>query len=96
MGIKQSDIKKCKGCDKGVMHDNMLMFYTAKISQNVGNPMALQRQTGLEMMMGSPLLASVMGPNEDIAEEVDTTGEIWVCLECATTMPLAVLMGDES
>lgn len=53
---------------------------------------AVRRQTGLGMMIGAPM-ASIMGPDEDIATPVMEPVKLTVCETCATetAMPLAAL-----
>jgi len=92
-GIKQSEIQKCVSCGKGVMHDNNLTFYIADIRYMVCNIGALQRQHGMEMMMGGSAaagIAAIMGPDEDIAKQLHKHSG-WVCMECAMSEPLAFL-----
>jgi hypothetical protein len=91
-GFKQRHLKKCAFCDKGVMHDGNLVFYRVSLSYMLVDVGAVQRQTGLEMMMGAAAaLAQHMGPDEDIAHEVSRTGEVLICLECANTNIIAEL-----
>lgn len=88
--MKQSDIKQCVGCGEGVMHDNQMTFYTVKITQWVVDLGAVQRQHGMEQMMGqAAALAQVMGPNEDIAKPLEAEKDVWVCGWCANTERMA-------
>lgn len=92
-GVKQRDIQKCVGCGEGVAHDRNLVFYIADLRYMVLDPGALQRQHGMELMMGGPQmagLAAVMGPDEDMAKQLERA-TAWVCLPCAMLHPLAVL-----
>jgi len=96
--MKQEDIKPCIGCGKGVAHNKCMAFYQIKLGSRILNLPAVQRQTGLEMAMGSPVLAMVMGPGEDIAINLgeDVTG--LVCMDCAVSKTVAELwelMGKE-
>ena len=91
-GVKQSEIQKCAGCGKGVMHTGTPVFYTASIKYLCLDAGAVQQQAGLEMMMGAAApLAQVMGPNKDIAKVMSTVN-VWVCMECAVKMSLGELM----
>ena len=77
------------------MHCNPLMFYTVQITTEVVNTNAIKRQTGLEMMLGHAGLAAVMGPQEDLSEELSNTGKLWVCMDCASRTPLHGLIPEE-
>ena len=92
-GVKREDIEKCVLCNKGVMHSGDILFYMVKIIRFGVDIKAVQRQHGFdELMPGSPVLANVMGPNEDIAVPIGEPDEALVCDKCAMeTMPLAAL-----
>ena len=93
--MKQSEIKKCTVCGEGVMHDNCMTFYTAKIEYMVVDIGAVQRQHGLEMFMGSGQLAAIMGTNEDIAKPIDSA-DIVICMTCAMQNSIASIMENVS
>ena len=90
--MKQTEIENCVLCNKGVAHSRQITFYKITLSRLVLNIGAIQRQTGLEMMLGGHAgVANVMGPNEDMAEVLDTQKAL-ICGECATkSLPLAAL-----
>lgn len=54
---------------------------------------AIKRQDGLGAFLGSSVLASVMGPDEDLAAPVMEPTTLTVCETCATlrALPIAVL-----
>lgn len=89
--MKQTDLQPCAGCGKGVMHAGSPVFYRATISPMVVNLQAVRRQHGLETMLGSPALAHVMGSQEDLAAATSTITAC-VCMDCAITLPLAVIL----
>jgi hypothetical protein len=69
------------------------MFYVVKVQQYILDNDALQRQQGLAMMMGgNGLLASVMGPDEDMAK---ATGEEEKKMVCTTCMAKTLLLEGE-
>lgn len=94
-GIKQKDIQKCIGCGEGVAHDNQMVFYTLNIRTQILNLPAMQRQYGLELLMGGrqhgAVLANVMGPDEDMAVET-SNHNVWLCIFCASTMSIAAIL----
>jgi hypothetical protein len=66
-GIKQHEIRKCVLCGKGVAHAGHPLFYRITIEQFGLMKDAIQRQSGLEMMLGGHAkLANIMGPDEDM------------------------------
>lgn len=80
--MKRKDLKSCAMCGKGLMHSGSPMFYKIKIESMIFDTQVLQQQAGLEMMLGSPELASIMGPDGDIAKKA-AENEILICMECA-------------
>ena len=57
---------------------------------------AVQRQTGLAMMLGgNGILASVMGPDEDMAEPMMEPVRLTVCENCATESTSVAVLGLE-
>lgn len=82
-GIKQTEIRKCVFCGKGVAHDGNILFYRVSIERCGLNRQAIERQSGLEVMLGGhPMLAHVMGAHEDMAKIIDSQKHLWVCLPC--------------
>lgn len=94
--MKERELREAATCavcgdkiGKGGVH-----FYRVKVDMHVLNLPALQRQQGLAMMMnGNGMLASVMGPDEDMTE-VTQSAEFTVCGECGLTgeHPVAYLL----
>lgn len=92
--LYQRDIKPCGICGKGLMHTNCLTAYRVTIDHLLFNPRAIQRQHGLEQMLGgNAAIAHAMGPQEPMAESLSTES-LLVCQECAIrhATPLAVVM----
>lgn len=83
-GIKQKDLKPCSICGKGVLHTGIPLFFRVTIERMGASRNAIMRQHGLEMMMGgNALLANIMGPDEDMAQVIDTVQNALVCHGCA-------------
>lgn len=90
--MKQKDIKKCVLCGEGVMHGGQVTFYRLQVERLIINVGAVKRQHGLEIMLGSPQLAAVMGTDEDIARPVDGEPIVAiVCEECSMKDCLAAI-----
>lgn len=83
--MKQKDIRKCAVCGLGVMHAGGVAFYRVTVEHMVVDMRAIQQQAGLEMMLGSPALATVMGPDRDIANRLGDPVEVMFCQECGIT-----------
>ena len=81
--MKQDELKKCAYCGQGVMHSGSPVFYRVTVEHFLVDMGAVQRRHGLELMVGSPVLAAVMGPDEDIAKPFNKVESI-VCLDCLT------------
>lgn len=81
-GLKQDEIRPCIQCGKPLCADRQLTFYDVQIRRLVVDLSAVQRQHGLELLVGSPKIAAVMGPNEDIAKEFARV-RVFVFQKCA-------------
>lgn len=81
--IKQTEFQKCAKCDKGVMHDNNMTFFQVSITNMMINLNAVQRQHGLEMVIGNPMIANVMGTNEDMGVPIGDTETVLICFDCS-------------
>lgn len=82
--MKSADLQKCVLCGRGVMHQGMPLFWRITLQRMGIDLAAVQRTTGLEMMMGGNVaLARVIGPNEDIAKPFGDERTIVVCESCA-------------
>lgn len=83
-GIRQAEIKPCAICKKGVAHDGNILFWRIRMERAGLHAPAIERQHGLELMLGSPALARVMGTDSDIAKVIDGPHDVWVCEPCVT------------
>lgn len=95
--MKQSELQPCANCGKGMMHSGQIHFYRAEISQQIVDMRAVQRQHGLEMMLGgAAALAQAMSPNDDIAIQC-ASKTVLLCADCGMSqhLPVAVLMEDD-
>ena len=85
--FKQDEIENCIACNQGLMHNQGIFFYKVSVEQFVIDCRSIQRQTGLEQMIGNAAIARVMGTNEDIAKGLSPTSFL-ICGDCA--------MGDQN
>lgn len=93
--MKERELRKhakCDLCGKGIGHTGLPLFWRITVERFGINMPAVQRQTGLAMMIGGPL-ASIMGPDEDMAQSVMEAATLTVCESCATdkALPVAAL-----
>ena len=83
--MKEKELREvavCGVCNKPIGKSGVPLFWRIRIERYGLKAGAIQRQQGLAMMMGGHgLLASVMGPNEDLAEKISSK-EITVCNDC--------------
>lgn len=80
--MKQSEIRNCFVCDKGIAHDNQMVFFKISLDYMILNLRNIQRQSGLEQMIGNPQIAAVMGPDLDMAASINRVDAL-ICLHCS-------------
>ena len=86
--MKRDEITACYLCGGPTAPS----FYQIRAQHYVYNPDAVRRSAGMEMMMGNAMLAHIMGPNEDLATLIETTGPVNVCLQCSADLRVADLV----
>lgn len=93
--MKEAELREvcqCTICGRKPGETSSPIFWLVKLERFMLDATAIQRQTGLAMMMGSARLAAVMGPDEDMAHPIGDCA-LSVCEECALEgMPLLVMM----
>jgi hypothetical protein len=77
--VKANEFTKCVTCGRG-MAASGVHFYRVTVQQHILNTRAIQRAAGLEMMVGP--LASVLGPDEDLAAKV-AENTVLICADCS-------------
>jgi len=91
-GLKERDLAPCAACGK--RHDAPV-FYRVTVEQYAMDLAAMRRQVGLGMMMGgNAAIAAALGPDDDMAKQIDST-TVTLCLDCATRLP-ALAAVDQS
>lgn len=96
--MKESELREistCHLCGKKIGKTKLPLFWRIRVQRYGIDMNAVQRQEGLAMMLGgNGFLASVMGPDEDMAKIIDEN-EVTVCEDCAMKNPLLFqLLGD--
>jgi hypothetical protein len=88
-GLKASEIGKTV-TGRGVAEQGPI-FYRVTVEQCGLDRDAIQRQAGLEMMVGNAAIASVLGPNEDIAK-ILSKHVVFVGMQDFMTLPLCACL----
>lgn len=82
--MKQTDFTPCVRCGKGVMHTGVPLFYRVTVERMGVDAQAVQRQAGLEMMLGGHAkIAHVMGENADMGLPIGPATKGLLCEKCA-------------
>lgn len=81
------DVATCGLCDKPIGHTKHPLFYRLKVETWGVNAGAVSRQMGLTQLLGGhAALASIMGPDEDMATQLGEH-DLTVCFDCMLTDP---------
>lgn len=77
--MKAREFTKCICCGEGMAKG--ITFLRVRIDYMMLNPSAIQRQRGLEMMVGNAAIAGALGLDEDIATQIDSASGL-ICGSC--------------
>lgn len=72
MTFKRDDIKNCSICERGIAHNNPVgMFWRLKLERLMLDPRAIQREAGMESMMGGGVdpRAAVVNAGQRVARQ---------------------------
>jgi len=87
----------CGFCHEKIGNSSMPLFYRVRIERHGIKLDAVNRQTGLTMMLGgSARLAQVMGRDEEMTMPLMDPLEFTVCDDCSTSKSLCVAEMAES
>lgn len=84
--MKAAELRKhvtCALCERPIGHSGMPLFWRVRVERFGVDLQAVRRQDGLGAFLGSNALASVMGPDEDLAAPVMEPVLLTVCEPCA-------------
>lgn len=90
-GVRRRDLGPCSKCGKGLGHSGDICSTRVVVTRLVMNLNAIQRQTGLEMMLGSAALAEVMGRNEELLVSLGDADTLLLCDDCAMNTTVMAL-----
>lgn len=95
--MKQTDFAPCALCGKGMAHTGLPLFYRVTIERMGIDGRAVQRQAGLEMMLGGhAAIAHVMGPDDDMGIPIGDADKGLICATCAHDLNNSLLMVAEA
>lgn len=80
----------CKVCGKKFGESGLPLFWRVTFQRFFVDMRAVQRQSGLEMMLGNVAIAAAMGPNEDLAKPMMDAVTVTVCESCANECELCL------
>ena len=91
-GLKARDIGKTVN-GEGVAAQGPV-FYRVTVEQFALDMRAVERQRGLEMVLGNAAIAAVMRPDEDVAKLIQKS-TVFVGLHDAMALPVVALLGED-
>lgn len=74
---------KCDACRRELTETGLPLFWTLTVTRYGLDAGAIRRRMGLGMAVGSGALASILGPDEDLAVKLMEPVEITLCEQCA-------------
>lgn len=80
--LDRSELEKCFFCEKGMMHGGTILFYEITVGQCVVDLPAVQRQAGMDMLMGHPALGMALSPDTRVAHRLPAK-RVLICAGCA-------------
>lgn len=89
-------MKPCPLCGKGLMHSGVPLAWRVSV-QRIGIDLRkVQRQSGLEQMMGNVAIASVFAPESEYGVKIDDPVTMVICEPCALANPIGLAaLSDE-
>ena len=79
-----AEVMDCKLCGKNIGEAGVPLFWRVKIERHGLDLLAMRRQSGLAMQIGSGALANIMGPDEEMTKPMMEPIEFTVCETCAS------------
>ena len=83
--MRESELREhaiCSHCGKKIGHTGVPLFWTATLIRWGIDGNAVRRSAGLAMAIGNAALSQIMGPDEEMAQEIEHE-EITLCEECS-------------
>lgn len=93
-GLKRKDITPCLVCGEGIAKAGPI-FYRVGIEQMALDTNAIQREHGLEQMMGGNVaIAMALSPDPDLGVSLTEPTRGLVCMDCGTLHPMMLALDD--
>lgn len=95
--LKQKELRElavCAACRKRIGHTGLPLFYRVTIERFGVDLRAVQRQGGLEQMLGNVVLAQVMGPDDEMAKAVMDPVQVSICESCSTAPVMVAALAE--
>lgn len=94
--MKESELRKhstCSLCGNLIGATGIPAFWRVQLERFVLDVPAIKRQDGLASLLGSPMIAHVMGADEDLAKPLMDPITLTVCESCAmeSRLPIAAM-----
>jgi len=84
--MKEKELRqrtRCVNCDLLIGETRVPLFYVLRIERHAIDLNAVQRKAGLGSFLGSPMLATVMGPDEEMTRPIMEPMTVTICERCA-------------
>jgi hypothetical protein len=98
--MKEKELREkavCSVCLKKIGQSGLPLFWTLKIERHGIDMGAVQRKTGLAHMLGGhAILASAMGPNEEMTKPLMAPVCVVVCETCSMKQICIAALADQS
>lgn len=85
--MNEAELRKhstCSLCRQPIGRSGLPLFWTVRIERYGIDLTAVRRQDGFAAFLGSPALAAVMGPDEQMAQKLMDPVNLTVCETCST------------
>ena len=96
-GMKEDELRKhctCKICGEKIGQKAMPCLWKIHAERHFIDGKVIQRHAGLEAIVGSPMIASVMSPGEDFTK-CFCSMDIMICDECIIERLPELLNGED-
>lgn len=90
--FRRHDIRPCAICERGVAHDGNILIWRISFERLGLDRRAIERQHGLELIVGSPAIAHVLGSDAELAKPVDGPHDVLVCEPCVTDLLMGLFV----
>jgi hypothetical protein len=96
--MKEKELRECATCalcGEKIGKSGMPMFWRVRIERHGIDLSAVQRQTGLAMMLGGHAgIAAAMGPDEEMTKPLMEPVTITVCEPCGTKSTMVAALAE--